>query len=74
VILPVTRSHKRTKDGVTRRVFERPNAFDSRARCGSLSDRRKGPTSKGKGGRGREERDGSKERGRVAGGDCLLFI
>jgi len=71
-----TRSHKRTKDIVSRRVFESPNASRGRAPPGpagelerspkpSSHNRERSPTSKGKGGKGR-----GKERGkwRVSGG------
>jgi len=86
VILHVTRSHKRTKDVVTRRVFESPNAFGGRAPPGpaggasalpqthelkSGDTEAYSPTSKGKGENGRE-RKGEKTEGR--GGNCLLFM
>jgi len=77
-ILHVTRSHKRTKGVVTRRVFESPNAFGGRAPPGpaggasalpqthelkSGDKEAYSPTSKGKGENGRE-RKGEKTEGR----------
>jgi len=75
IILPVilhgTRSHKRTKDVVTRCVFENPKTPNARTRLGSLSapqapscDRERGYTSKGKGGKGRD-----RERGGIGKGE-----
>jgi len=80
-MLYVTRPQKRT----TRCVFESPNGFGGRA--GSLSappscNRRRAPTSNGKGAEeGQEkgeamerERERGEKEGRVNGTDCLLFI
>jgi len=73
VILHVTRPHERTKDVVTRRVFESPNTFGGRAPHGPAGgvsalpqalqpQSGRGPTSKEKGGKG--EMGGEKREGR----------
>ena len=79
MILHVTRPHKRTKDVVARRVFERPNAFSGRAPTGPageleqssrLPSRNRGRGGvqllREKGGKRRERKRemGGKERGR----------
>ena len=79
MILHVTRPHERTKDVVTRRVFESPNTFGGRAPhgpAGGVSALPR-PFSRNRAGvlllrrkEEREKREGRKGRG----GDCLLFI
>jgi len=67
-----TRSHKRTEDVVTRRIFDSPNALSAppgplaAITGGILILRERKEKEKG------EEED--KMEGRVRGGDCLLFI